>query len=144
MSKTQLHAGPKTPGQVQAPSFVQAHVDLVLMVPEPDDTWLSEELPERPDVPTAMAQAFSDVVQLLMAHGVIEHVRLEYNDEGKDMVRWRTDDASFQYAQRLDADRQTLPCGHRAGFENRGDGYECGFRYCTATHDRETVSEVFG
>lgn len=132
------------------PDWVRGHWELILELPEPGQEYRfesiirhSEEFPTvRDDLPKAFLSAQSE----LRERNIIERQEYHYNpDLQHGYYLWETAEEVYEYAKDYSERVETYPCDHSAGFVtiDADEGiYECGYRFCSMTHDRETVESV--
>lgn len=130
-----------------SPEWVNAHIDMVLTVPEPGQEWRSYDIIEHPEqfesVAIDLPSRFQYRVRKMADVGAVKRLRL-YKEELRSYV-YETNEQVYRYAERVQRDRDTLPCGHGSGFETieAGERYACGFEYCDAEYSRETIEAVY-
>lgn len=130
-------------------SWVRKHVDLVLELPEPGQTYRAEDVVREPekfptvrdDIPLAFRHSFNK----LRENHVIRQQEYFYNsEESNGYYLWRTDRESYELAKRVREDQETYPCGHSSGFRTieAQQTYECLYEYCGEEPERFGPEEV--
>lgn len=129
------------------------NTELVLTLPPPEHEWAWYDLPDRPDTPDPFPEGFLEMLNTFKTNNVIKKVGVTKTKRPNGSTDYRTlwsvveevwRFAAKEHTRKLQSG-ETLPCGHRSGFvtlDSEKGVYECGYRFCEETYDREAIERV--